>query len=191
MHDSSVGEHSGVTATFQRVAGVFWWAGLREQVLQYVTACHICQLSKHKNVHSPGLLQPFPIPEQAWSHISMDFIEQLPVSTKKDTIWVIVDRFTKYAQFIALSHPYTASSLATVFLDMVYKLHGLLISVVSDRDKIFTSSFWQQLFKLIGNEQHLSTTYHPQSDGQTERVNQCVESYLRCMCSSCPKQWAS
>lgn len=75
MHNSSVGGYSGITVTFQRVVNVFWWPGLWEQIQQHVYACHVCQLSKHENVHSPGLLQPLSVPEQAWSHITMDFIE--------------------------------------------------------------------------------------------------------------------
>lgn len=96
--------------------------------------CLVCQLSKHENVHSPSLLQPLHVPNQAWSHIFMDFIEQLPFSAKKDTIWVIVDKVTQYGHFIALSHPFTVSSLAIAFLDTIYKLHGFPQSVVSDKD---------------------------------------------------------
>lgn len=142
MHASSVGGHLGITATFQRLTAVFWWEGVRADVQKFVQACHVYQISKHEHVHTPGLLQPLPIPSQAWTHISMDFIEQLPLSSKKDTIWVTVDCFTKYSHFIALSHPFTASALAGVFVDTVYKLHGLPHSVVSDRDRIFTSQFW-------------------------------------------------
>lgn len=136
------------------------------------------------------MLQPLPVPDHAWVHISMDFIEQLPLSARKDIIWVVVDRFTKYSHFIALAHTFTASSLAFIFLDNIYKLHGLPQSVISNRDKIFTSQFWQHLFQLIAIDQCLSTAYHPQSDGQTERVNQCLESYLRCMCSANQKRWS-
>lgn len=150
MHSSSVGGYSGITATYQRVAAHFWWNGMRQQVQRLVRECHICQISKHEHVYSPGLLQPLPVPTQPWTYISMDFIEQLPLSAKRDTIWVIVDRFTKYSHFVALSHPFSASSLATLFLDTIYKLHGLPQSVVSDRDKIFTSQFWTHLFKLLG-----------------------------------------
>lgn len=120
----------------------------------------------------------------------MDFIEQLLPSEGKNVIWVIVDLFTKYSHFIALHHPFTASSLALIFLDHIYRLHGLPNSIISDRDKIFVSKFWQQLLSALGIQQHLSTAYHPQTDGQTERVNQCLENCLRCMCSSSPKQWA-
>lgn len=136
-----------------------------------------------------GLLQPLQIPTQAWQEISMDFVEALPKSEGKDTILVIVDRLTKYAHFISLLHPYTAQEVARAFLDTVYRLHGLPRGIVSDRDKVFTSQIWQDLFKLLGVKLQMSTVYHPQTDGQTERVNRCVETYLRCMTFQYPHRW--
>lgn len=104
----------------------------------------------------------------------MDFIEGLPKSDGYSVIMVVVDRLTKFAHFLALKHPYTAASVAQLFMDQVVKMHGLPISIVSDRDTIFLSHFLQHLFKLYKVQLNLSTTYHPQSDGQTERVNQCL-----------------
>jgi ribosomal protein L21E len=125
----------------------------------------------------------------AWTHISMDFIEGLPKSQGKEVILVVVDRLTKYAHFISLSHPYTASDIAQLFLDNIFKLHGLPKVILTDRDPIFTSTMWQSLFKAMGVQLHLTSAYHPQTDGQTERVNQCLENYLRCMCFNSPKRW--
>ena len=119
----------------------------------------------------------------------MDFIEGLPPSGGFNCILVVVDLFSKYAHFLALKHPFTAASVAHTFMAQVYKLHGLPQAIVSDRDKIFTSSFWRELFKLAGVELRMSTAYHPQSDGQAERVNQCVETFLRCFAHACPRQW--
>ena len=102
---------------------------------------------------------------------------------------VVVDRFTKFAHFISLTHPYSAQEVARVFLDQVMKLHIIPNSIVSDRDKIFTSLLWQELMRSLGVKLKMSTTYHPQMDGQTKRVNQCVEGYLICLCFLHPKGW--
>ena len=104
----------------------------------------------------------------------MDFLEGLPNSKGMTVIWVIVDRLNKYAHFLSLAHPYTAASIAKMFLDNTYKLHGLPRMIVSDKDKVFISKFWQELFKLLGTQLHLSTSYHPQTDGQIEVVNKSL-----------------
>ncbi|KAL2250254.1 UNVERIFIED_CONTAM: Transposon Ty3-I Gag-Pol polyprotein [Sesamum indicum] len=190
LHDSALGGHSRISGTYQRAKLLFYWPTMKNDVENWVKECEVCQRSKHENRPYFGLLQPLPIPDQAWSCISMDFVEGLPNSEGKDSIMVIVDMLTKYSHFIALRHPYTVASIAKVFFDNIYKLHGLPISIVSDRDKVFTSKFWRELFTLSGVSLDMSTAYHPQSDGQTERVNQCLENYLRCMCQQKPKKWA-
>ncbi|KAL0374355.1 UNVERIFIED_CONTAM: Transposon Ty3-G Gag-Pol polyprotein [Sesamum radiatum] len=182
MHDSALGGHSGITGTLQRLKMLFYWPTAKEEVQTWVKECETCQRSKHENNAYPGLLQPLPIPEQAWFCISMDFIEGLPQSYGKDSILVVVDRLTKYSHFIPLKHPYTAASIAKIFFDNIYKLHGLPVSIVSDRDRVFTSNFWRELFGLTGVSLDMSSAYHPQTYGQTERINQCLENYLRCMC---------
>ncbi|GJW24444.1 ty3-gypsy retrotransposon protein [Tanacetum coccineum] len=137
----------------------------------------------------PGALQHLPIPNKVLPDVSMDFIDGLPSSHGKSVILVVVDRLTKYAYFIALSHPYTAVQVAQVFLDHVYKLHGMPATIDSDRDKVFLSLFWKSLFKSLKTKLHMSTTYHPQSDGQTKVVNRCLECFLRCMTGDKPKEW--
>ncbi|GKF58746.1 putative mitochondrial protein, partial [Tanacetum coccineum] len=123
-----------------------------------------------------------------WSSISMDFIEKLPISHGKTGILVVVDRLSMYAHFMAMQHPFTASTVAQVFLDNVYRLHGMPDSIVSDRDKIFLSHFWQSLFKMLKVQLKMSTAYHPQTNGQTEIVNKCLECFLRCMTRERPKE---
>ncbi|KAJ3687163.1 hypothetical protein LUZ61_016327 [Rhynchospora tenuis] len=189
LHDSSVGGHSGINATYQKVKKLFYWPNLKQAVHDYVESCQNCQINKGEKVLYPGLLQPLPIPEEAWQSVGLDFITGLPLSKGRDVILVVVDRLTKYGHFIPLKHPFTASQVAQVFLDNVYRLHGLPKNLVSDRDPIFTSNFWRELMTKIGIQLNLSTSYHPQSDGQTERLNQCVEQFLRCMIFDQQKQW--
>lgn len=113
----------------------------------------------------------------------MDFITHLPPSNNKTTIWVIVDRLTKFAHFIALPTSFTAASLAPIFISEIYRLHGTPKTIVSDRDRVFVSTFWRSLFKHLGTTLAFSSSYHPQTDGQTEVLNRCLETYLRCFVS--------
>jgi len=191
FHSTPIGGHSGTNATYHRIKNLFTWKGLKQDVDSFVKQCSICQQAKHVNTLPAGLLAPIPIPEGAWQQISMDFVEGLPVSNTFNAILVVVDRFTKYAHFIPLKYPFTAAQIAKVVLDNIVKLHGLPTAIVTDRDKIFVSAFWKELFKLYGIQLQLSTAYHPQIDDQTERVNQCLEMYLRCAVYDSPKKWHS
>ncbi|CAA0826204.1 Unknown protein, partial [Striga hermonthica] len=189
FHDSKFGGYSGVLRTWMRIASTFYWPGLRGDVRDYVGRCDECQRTK-ADVHRPGgLLQPLPVPARIWEDITMDFIEGLPLSNGFNGVMVVVDRLTKYAHFIPLTHPYTAKSIAKLFVEYVMTLHGLPRSIVSDRDRIFMSSFWSEFFKLQGTELSMSSTYHPQTDGQTEVTNRTLEQYLRCYVHQFPKRW--
>lgn len=136
-HDSSWGGHSGVHATYQRLKSLFYWKVQTKDVRKYVKECSVCQQVKSETVATPGLLSPLPAPNRVFTDISMDFVVGLPRSQGKEVIFVVVDRLTKYAHFMALGHPYSASQVAEVFLDSVYKLHGCPVSIVSDRDSVF------------------------------------------------------
>ena len=113
-----------------------------------------------------------------------------PKSQGFEVILVVVDRLTKYAHFVPVSHPYTAAMIASLYMSHIFKLHGMPASIVSDRDATFTSLFWFELFWLHGTDLAMSTTYHPQSDGQTEIVNESLEQYLRAFSSDRPHHWA-
>lgn len=121
--------------------------------------------------------------------ISMDFIIGLPNSMRRDVIFVVVDRLSKYAHFMAMTHPFIAVEVAQCYLDNVFRLHGWLRSIVSDRDAIFLSQFWKGLFSLHGTDFLLSSAYHLETDGLTKVVNRCLETYLMCMTSDAPKDW--
>ena len=178
FHNDVLGGHSGVLATSKRLAGVVYWKGLQKDVRNFVRQCHTCQLVKYDTSKPAGLLQPLPIPSKVWQEISMDFIEGLPPVQGKSVILVVVDRLSKAAHFIALQHPYTAVTVAQQFMNQVFKLHGMPANIVSDRDPVFTGQFWQELFRIYKVKLKLSTAYHPQTDGQTEVVNRCLENYL-------------
>jgi transposase InsO family protein len=121
----------------------------------------------------------------------MDFIEGLPKSNQYSVIMVVVDRFTKYAHFIPVSNPYSATKITNLFSQNVRKLYGLPKNIVSDWDPTFTSKFWGELFQIQGVKLLMSTTYHPQTDGQTEATNKTLEGYLRCYVGDNPKGWSN
>ncbi|OMO96556.1 reverse transcriptase [Corchorus capsularis] len=166
-HGTPTGGHAGISKTYSRLAAIFFWPQMRKSVHTFVQSCQICQ-----------------------QDISMDFITSLPPSNGKTTIWVIVDRLSKYAHFIALPSSVTAASLAELFSKEICKLHGVPRSIVSDRDSLFLSQFWKELFKLQDTSLKMSTAYHPQTDGQTEVLNRCLETYLRCFASDKPRLWS-
>ncbi|GJZ19340.1 ty3-gypsy retrotransposon protein [Tanacetum coccineum] len=178
-HNSSVGGHAGMQRTLARVSSTFYWPKIREMVREYVAQCTICQATKPFTTAPQGLLQPLPILGQIWESISMDFITHLPASSSKTTILVVVDYLSKHAHFAALGSSFTAVQVASVFVKEIMRLHGPPTTIFSNRDPIFMSSFWQELFRLQGTFLATSSAYHPQTDGQTEVLNRCLEDYLR------------
>uniref|UniRef100_M1BRB2 Integrase catalytic domain-containing protein n=1 Tax=Solanum tuberosum TaxID=4113 RepID=M1BRB2_SOLTU len=136
-----------------------------------------------------GLLLPFPIPSAIFEDISMDFITGLPPSHGRTVILVIVDRLSKYGHFIALPPKFTSHKIAKVFVQEYIRLHGFPSTIISDRDPIFLSEFWAEINRLQGTQLAKSSAYHPQSDGQTEALNKCLEMYLPCFAVDNPTSW--
>lgn len=190
FHQAASGGHSGYYRTYRRLATNLYWPGMIGSVKNYVRACDICQRCKASSLAPSGLLQPLSIPRAVWEDLSMDFIVGLPKSKGFDAILVVVDRLSKYSHFILLKHPYNAKSVAELFVREVIRHHGIPKSIVSDRDPLFLSTFWREIFKAQGTQLNMSSAYHPESDGQTEVINRCLETYLRCFAVDQPRTWA-
>ena len=172
--------HPGRTKTVELVTRSWWWPGLYEDVKDFVAFCDSCQKVKPSTQVPAGLLQPLEIPKRKWQSISMDLITGLPRTRAGfDAIWVVVDRLSKCAHFATTTTNADAQDIAELLRTRVYMNHGAPIEIVSDRDPRFTAKFSQALFKLTGCRSALSTAFHPQTDGQTERVNRILEDYLR------------
>jgi len=181
--------HEGVHKTLHRLRADFHVTNDRKVVQDFVRACTTCQRHKSEHLQPGGLLQPLEVPSSVWSDVAMDFIEALPKVNGKSVILTVIDRFSKAAHFIALAHPYTTVSVARVFFSEVVRLHGIPTSIVSDRDPVFTSSFWRELFRLSGVKLQFTSAFHPQSDGQSEAANKIVSMYLRCLTGDRPRNW--
>jgi len=190
-HDSVTAGHFGQAKTLELLSRNYFWPKMKAFVINYISSCDICQCCK-PNHHKPyGYLKSLPIPEKLWCSISMDFIVGLPESKGYNAILVIVDRFSKMAHFIPTTNEVNASETADLFLNNIYRLHGLPSDIVSDRGTIFTSNFWTSLMKLLNVTINLSSSFHPQSDGQTERVNQILEQFLRLNCDYMQDDWVN
>ena len=153
---------------------------MKNDIAKFVAECLTCQQVKAEHQRPGGLLQPLPIPEWKWEHVTMDFVVGLPRSLKgHDAIWVIVDRLTKSAHFLPIKVNFTLDKLARLYIQEIVRLHGAPVSIVSDRDPRFTARFWKSLQSAMGTTLNFSTAFHPQSDGQFERTIQTLEDMLR------------
>jgi hypothetical protein len=166
-YNSLVARHQGISKTYRQVRERFAWKCLKEYVMKDVKECTTCQENKDENTHPARLLQLLPIPEHKWESISMDFIIGLPRAQGKDFIFMVVDRLTKFAHFFSIATDFSAAQVAELFFREVFRLHGLPKTIISGRDSRFMSTFWQDLFILLGMTLTPSTSYHPQMDGQT------------------------
>ncbi|RVX14525.1 Transposon Ty3-I Gag-Pol polyprotein [Vitis vinifera] len=183
--------HPGNTKMYQDLKRQFWWSGMKRDIAQFVANCQICQQVKAEHQRPAGLLQPLPILEWKWDNITMDFVIGLPrTRSKKNGVWVIVDRLTKSAHFLAMKTTDSMNSLAKLYIQEIVRLHGIHVSIVSDRDPKFTSQFWQSLQRALGTQLNFSTAFHPQTDGQSERVIQILEDMLRACVLDFGGNWA-
>ncbi|CAL1380625.1 unnamed protein product [Linum trigynum] len=188
-HDSKWAGHPGIERTQALIEEAYYWPRMKDDVELYVKTCLVCQQDKMEQRSPAGLLEPLPTPQRPWESVSMDFIIGLPKVEGCGSIMVVVDRFSKYGVFIAGPKDMTAEDAARLFFKHVVKYWGIPVSIVSDRDGRFTGKFWRELFKMMGSDLNFSTSFHPQTDGQTERVNALVEVYLRHYVSANQKDW--
>jgi hypothetical protein len=161
---------------YQDLRKTYWWPGIKKDVTHYISKYLMCQKVKAEHNKSAGLLQLLPTPEWKWEKVTMNFVTGLPPSqTKKDAIWVIINRLTKLAHFIPVNVRNSLEKLARIYTQNVVRLHEVLSSIVSDRDLRFTSRFWKKFKESTGTTLKFSTTAHPQTDGQLEQVIQTLE----------------
>lgn len=179
-HSSAYAMHPGSTKMYRDLREHYWWFGMKREIARFVSRCLVCQQVKTERQRPAGLLQPLPIPEWKWEHITMDFVSGLPRTQKgSDCIWVIVDRLTKSSHFLPMKASFNLERLAQLYVDEIVRLHSASVSIVSDRDPRFTSKFWPRLQKAMGTSLRFSSAYHPQTDGQSERTIQTMEDMLR------------
>ena len=185
-HKSMVHGHQGSNKTIEKISRIYYFPKMRKQVKDTIRKCDVCIRTKH-NRHRPyELLKSLSTSDRAWKSIALDFIVKLPKSKEKvtqtmyDSILVITNRLTKYEYFLPYKETTSAEDLAYTFLRTIVANHELSDEIISDRDKLFTSKFWKSLVNQLEIHHKLSTAYHPQTDEQTERMNQTLEQYLRC-----------
>jgi hypothetical protein len=189
-HLSKFSMHPGSTKMYQDLKQNFWWTRMKREIAKYVSECDICQRIKASHLKTAGILQPLPIPSWKWEDISMDFIVSLPnTSQRHDSIWVIVDRLTKTTHFLPVRTTYNAKKFAEIYLDQIVHLHGVPKTIISDHGAQFIARFWEQLQHALGTKLIRSSAYHPQTDKQTERVNQILEDMLRTYVLQYDKNW--
>ncbi|KAM0017120.1 putative nucleotidyltransferase, Ribonuclease H [Helianthus debilis subsp. tardiflorus] len=179
-HKSKYTLHPGSDKMYQDLRKNFWWIGMKKDIAAYVSKCLTCSQVKAEHQKPSGLLQQLEMPVWKRELITMDFVTKLPKTRKgNDTIWVIIDRLTKSAHFLPMKETFSMDQLAKLYVNEIVSLHGIPLSIVSDRDSRFTSHFWSSFQKAMGTKLNLSTAYHPQTDGQSERTIQTMEDMLR------------
>lgn len=188
-HNSKLAGHFGHRKSLDLVSRSFWWPRQRAFVKRYVSTCDQCKRCKPSRHKPYGELRSLPVPSQPWTSIGMDFIVKLPVSHGFDSIFVVIDRFTKMAYFIPCKETVDAKGVASLFIDNILRCHGLPSDITSDRGSVFLSKFWTRMMTLLEVNLNHSSSFHPQTNGQTERVNGVLEQYLRLYCNHQQDNW--
>ncbi|SJK99901.1 uncharacterized protein ARMOST_03212 [Armillaria ostoyae] len=189
-HDHIMAGHPGVAKTRELVLREYWWPKMKKDIEAYITGCETCQWTKMSNQAKSAPLHPNAIPTEPWTHISVDMITGLPNSNGHDALLVVVDRFSKAIILVPCNVELSVEGWARILRDHVYARHGIPQVVISDRGPQFISKFMTELYKLLDIKQNASMAFHPQTDGQTECVNQEVEKYLRIFINHQQTDWA-
>ena len=180
LHCSPYAGHIGMNRTLALIARYFYWPDMQTDINDYVRGCVMCQRNKPRAGQPAGKLQPLPVPSGIWEDISMDFVGPLPLTSRhNDFIFVVVDRLSKMAHFLPCKKSIDGPGVASLFVDRIWSMHGLPKSIVTDRGTQFLNSFNKALTRLLGTRHAVSSAYHPETDGQTERVNRILNEMLR------------
>nr|GEV51007.1 putative reverse transcriptase domain-containing protein [Tanacetum cinerariifolium] len=179
-HTSRYSIHLGADKMYYDLRDLYWWPGIKRNIAEYVSRCLTCSKIKAEHKKPSGLLQQPEIPEWKWEKITMDLVTKLHRSSGGyDAIWVIMDRLTKSVHFLPIREDYKTEKLARIYINEIVAIHGVPVSIISNRDGRFTSHLWQALQEVLGIKLHMSTAYHPETDGQSERTIQTLEDMLR------------
>ena len=180
FHYSRFVVHPSGTKMYQDLRRQYYWSGMKRHVGDFVRRCLTCQQVKAEHQKPAGLLQPLEVAEWKWEHVTMDFVTHFPRTQQKhDAVWVIVDRLTKSAHLLAVRMTFALERFCRLYIREIVRLHGVPVSIVSDRDPRFTAHFWKSFQKAMGTRLMMSTAFHPQTDGQSERTIQVLEDMLR------------
>jgi len=188
-HDGLFASHGGAKRTITFLKKSYYWPNLKDCVEEYVKICLTCQQNRTLNKKQAGLLQPLPILKGSWESVAMDFMVSLPPSRGFNAIMVVVDRFSKMAHFIPTKDEATAQEMGRLFFSHIFKHHGVLKEIILDQDPKFTSKFWRALWKRMGLKLKMSTSFRPQTDEQTERVNLVIQQFMRNSVAADQQDW--